>query len=48
MSMGALPMGARLRLKARRDLSGFPPGVQKIFCAIMPLAAPTDQRVLSP
>jgi hypothetical protein len=28
---GALPMGARLRLKAGRDLSGFTPEVQKIF-----------------
>ena len=31
---GALPMGARLRLKASRDLSGFPPEVQKIFRAM--------------
>lgn len=27
-------MGARLRLKAGRDISGFPPGVQKIFRAM--------------
>jgi uncharacterized repeat protein (TIGR01451 family) len=27
---GALPLGARLRLKASKDLSGLPPGVQKI------------------
>jgi hypothetical protein len=27
---GALPMGARLRLNASRDLSGFPPEMQKI------------------
>jgi hypothetical protein len=27
-------MGARLRLKASRDLSGFPPEVQKIFRAM--------------
>ena len=31
---GALPMGARLRLKASRDLSGFPPEMQKIFRAM--------------
>ena len=31
---GALPMGARLRLKAGRDLSGFTPEVQKIFRAM--------------
>jgi len=31
---GALPMGARLRLKASRDLSGFPPDMQKIFRAM--------------
>lgn len=31
---GALPMGARLRLKASRDLSPFSPGVQKIFRAM--------------
>jgi FG-GAP-like repeat len=30
----ALPMGARLRLKAGRDLSGFPPEAQKIFRAM--------------
>lgn len=28
---GALPMGARLRLKASKDLSGFTPEMQKIF-----------------
>jgi len=28
---GALPMGARLRLKASKDISGFPPEVQRIF-----------------
>jgi hypothetical protein len=31
---GALPMGARLRLKATRDLSAFPPEAQKIFRAM--------------
>jgi len=31
---GALPMGARLRLKASRNLSGFTPEVQKIFRAM--------------
>ena len=31
---GALPMGARLRLKANKEISGFPPGVQKIFRAM--------------
>jgi hypothetical protein len=31
---GALPMGARLRLKAGRDLSGFTPETQKIFRAM--------------
>jgi hypothetical protein len=31
---GALPMGARLRLKASKDLSGFPPEVQRIFRAM--------------
>jgi hypothetical protein len=31
---GALPMGARLRLKAGRDLSAFTPEVQKIFRAM--------------
>jgi len=31
---GALPMGARLRLKASRDLSAFTPEVQKIFRAM--------------
>jgi hypothetical protein len=31
---GALPMGARLRLKATRNLSGFTPEVQKIFRAM--------------
>ena len=30
----ALPMGARLRLKASRSLSGFPPELQKIFRAM--------------
>jgi len=30
----ALPMGARLRLKASKDLSGFHPAVQKIFRAM--------------
>jgi hypothetical protein len=33
-SAGAPPMGARLRLKASRDLSGFPSNVQKIFRAM--------------
>jgi len=31
---GALPMGARLRLKAGKDLSGFPPEIQRIFRAM--------------
>jgi hypothetical protein len=31
---GALPMGARLRLKASTDLSGFPPDARKIFRAM--------------
>ncbi len=31
---GALPMGARLRLKASRDLSGFRPELQRIFRAM--------------
>jgi hypothetical protein len=31
---GALPMGARLRLKGSRDLSGFRPEIQKIFRAM--------------
>ncbi len=31
---GALPMGARLRLKASKNLSGFTPDVQKIFRAM--------------
>jgi hypothetical protein len=31
---GALPMGARLRLKAGKDISGFTPEVQKIFQAM--------------
>ncbi len=30
---GALPMGARLRLKANKDISSFAPSVQKIFRA---------------
>ncbi|MGE4067780.1 MAG: hypothetical protein AB7H88_13465 [Vicinamibacterales bacterium] len=30
----ALPMGARLRLKSSRDLSGFPPEARKIFRAM--------------
>ena len=31
---GALPMGARLRLKASKDISGFAPEMQKIFRAM--------------
>jgi hypothetical protein len=31
---GALPMGARLRLKASRDISGYPAEIQKIFRAM--------------
>lgn len=31
---GALPMGARLRLKASHDISGHPPELQKIFRAM--------------
>jgi hypothetical protein len=31
---GALPMGARLRLKATKDISGYPAYVQKIFQAM--------------
>ena len=33
-SSGALPMGARLRLKASKDISGYPPEVRKIFLAL--------------
>src|SRR5581483_1615489 len=33
-TVGALPMGARLRLKASRSLTGFPADVQKIFRAM--------------
>lgn len=44
---GALPMGARLRLKAAKDISGFTPYIQKIFQAMKtsasssPTTAPT-------
>lgn len=31
---GALPMGARLRLKATRDLSGYTPELQRVFRAM--------------
>jgi hypothetical protein len=31
---GALPMGARLRMKASRDISGFPAPLQKVFRAM--------------
>ncbi len=31
---GALPMGARLRLKASKDISGFPPPLRRIFQAM--------------
>jgi len=31
---GALPMGARLRLKATKDLSGYPPEIARIFRAM--------------
>ena len=31
---GALPMGARLRLQAGKDVSGFPPAIQRIFKAM--------------
>jgi hypothetical protein len=31
---GALPMGARLRLKASKDLSGFSPALRRIFRAM--------------
>jgi hypothetical protein len=31
---GALPMGARLRLKASKDISGYPAPIQKIFRAM--------------
>jgi hypothetical protein len=31
---GALPMGARLRMKASKDLSGFRPEIQRIFRAM--------------
>lgn len=31
---GALPLGARLRLRSAKDLSGFPPPIQKIFRAM--------------
>jgi hypothetical protein len=33
-SPGALPMGARLRLEASKDLSGYPPYLQRIFQAM--------------
>jgi hypothetical protein len=33
-TVGALPMGARLRMKANRDISGFSPELQKIFRAM--------------
>ena len=33
-SRGALPMGARLRLKASKDLSGFSPALQRVFRAM--------------
>lgn len=33
-ALGALPMGARLRLKAGKDLSGYPPEIRKIFQAM--------------
>lgn len=33
-TIGALPMGARLRLKASKDLSGFTPEMQRIFRAM--------------
>jgi hypothetical protein len=33
-TIGALPMGARLRLKAGKDISGFPPPIQRIFKAM--------------
>ncbi len=33
-TVGALPMGTRLRLKAGKDISGFPAYVQKIFQAM--------------
>ena len=33
-TQGALPMGARLRLKSSRDISGFTPEVQRIFRAM--------------
>jgi hypothetical protein len=33
-TVGALPMGARLRLKASKDISGFTPEVQRIFQAM--------------
>lgn len=32
-NLQALPMGARLRLKASKDLSGYHPGIQKLFRA---------------
>ena len=32
--VGALPMGARLRLRADKDISGFPPEIQRIFRAM--------------
>src|SRR5205085_4143091 len=31
---GALPMGARLRLKASKDISGYPAPLQRIFQAM--------------
>ena len=33
-TVGALPMGARLRLKASKDISGFTPDMQRVFRAM--------------
>lgn len=33
-TVGALPMGARLRLRANKDISGYPPHLQRIFQAM--------------
>jgi uncharacterized repeat protein (TIGR01451 family) len=33
-TVGALPMGARLRLRAGEDIAGFPPEIRRIFAAM--------------
>jgi hypothetical protein len=44
---GALPMGARLRLKANKDISSFPADVQKIFRAFKKKASPKPPALLA-